>query len=54
MPKRIHWRQMLVPVDQVAGRLTTYNLQPGKFQITALNDEMVLIVYVEKEIANVE
>jgi hypothetical protein len=54
MVKRIHWKQMIVPESQVAARLTTYNFQPGKFQITALNEGTVLIVYVDKEIANVE
>lgn len=54
MPKRMIWKQMYVSTTDLAARLTTLNFQPNKFHITALNDEVVLVVYVEKEIPNVE
>lgn len=54
MPKRIIWKQMYISTDKLADRLTTLNFQPNKFHITALNDEVVLVVYVEKEIPNIE
>jgi hypothetical protein len=54
MPKRIFWKTMVVPQESLSSRLTSLNFQPNKFTLTALPDGNILIVYVEKEIPNVE
>jgi hypothetical protein len=54
MPKRMIWKQMIVAQSQLAHMLTTLNLQPGKFQITSVDYKTILIVYVDKEVPNVD
>lgn len=54
MPKRIIWKQMIIQRGKLADTLTALNFQPGKFQITDVGSGNILVVYVEKEIPNVE
>lgn len=54
MPKRIFWKQMIIGTEELADRLTTLNFQPGKFKIIYLGDYEVLVLYVEKEVPNVD
>ena len=54
MPKRIFWKQIVVSQDQLADRLTALNFQPNKFHLVYVDFERILIVYVDKEVPNVE
>lgn len=54
MPKRIFWKQMVVQRGKLADTLTALNFQPGKFQITDVGSGNILILYVDKEIQNVD
>jgi hypothetical protein len=54
MVKRIFWKQMVVREADLSARLTSLNFQPGKFVLTYLPLGKILIVYVDKEIKNVE
>lgn len=52
MPKKIIWKQTVMPVDKLAGWLTIHNLHPSKVRLTALTKNTVLVVYVDKQIPN--
>ena len=54
MPKRIFWKQMIIQRGKLATTLTTLNLQPRQFQITDVGSGNILVLYVDKEIPNVE
>lgn len=54
MPKRYIWKQMIVRQDQLADTVTAHNFQPGKFQICYVDFERILIIYVDKEVQNVD
>lgn len=54
MPKRIFWKQMIVGTEELASRMTALNFQPRKFKIIYIGQSEVLVLYVDKEIANVE
>lgn len=55
MPKRIIWTDTVVQTSDLAGWLTTMNLQPNKFHLIPIGTgEKTIVIYVEKEIPNVE
>jgi len=55
MPKRTIWKQAsFTREEDVAPYLTAHNLQPNKFKLVGLGRGRILLVYVEKEIPNVE
>lgn len=54
MPKRIFWKQMIIPEKELSKTLTALNFQPNKFHVVALTSKMVLVLYVDKEVKNVE
>lgn len=54
MVKRLFWKQMVVGEEELADRLTNLNLQPNKFKILHLGEREVLVVYIEREIKNVD
>ena len=54
MPKRVIWKQMTVKQDELAKLLTVHNLQARQFAIAYIDNGLVLVVYIDKEIPNVE
>lgn len=54
MGKRTIWKQAIVPEARLSSWLTTHNLQPNKFKLLHMQPGTVIVVYIEKEIANVE
>lgn len=54
MPKRIFWEQTVIETGKLSDWLTTHNLQPNKFKICYMQENIVLVVYIDKEIPNEE
>lgn len=54
MPKRTVWNDTIVKRSETAKTLTALNLQGNKFKLVPIGTNHVMIIYVEKEIPNVE
>lgn len=54
MAKRTIWSDKVVKQSEVAATLTALNLPENKFKLVPINTNHVMIIYVEKEIPNVD
>ena len=54
MGKRTIWKHTILSVNDIANWLTTHNLKQNKFHLCNLTEDVVLVVYVDKEVPNVD
>lgn len=55
MGKRIFWTDTIVETSKLADWLTILNLHPNKFHLIPIkNGEKTIVIYVEREVPNVE
>ena len=54
MSKRTFWTEKIVKLSDVSTTLTALNLKNNHFKLLPVGDDHAMIVYIEKEISNVE